>query len=178
MCCLIVKPRGVEMPDYDTLRCVALANPDGFGFVSETQYHRSMSFESLYAKLKQVPKSENCIIHMRYATHGSKKVANCHPFVQEGYFFAHNGVLPIESKNDKTDSEICFKEEIMPVVKAVGLSKASRFITNLTRGTSKFAIMHSGKVSMYGHFEKMDGVYYSNLRFRYLAGYYRFSNIS
>ena len=35
---------------------------------------------------------------------------------------------------------------------------------NSVIGSSRFAFMHNGKVSLYGSYQKLNGVYYSNMR--------------
>lgn len=47
-------------------------------------------------------------MHFRFATHGSVRNRNCHPFRDGDLFFAHNGVLPYPSVGDRTDSEFAF----------------------------------------------------------------------
>ena len=152
------------MPSKRLLKAMYAKNPDGMGFVSESDYFRTMDFEEFYKRLKNVPDEENCIIHFRWATHGSIKVSNCHPFHENGVYFAHNGILSIPSVNDKTDSEICFRNKIMPMIEVFGLDECEEYIDRL-RESSRFAIMKDGEIHMYGCYQEMDGIYYSNLLF-------------
>jgi len=157
------------MPDDDTLRKCFLANPDGMGFKSETKECKTMSFREFKKELKNVGRDEACMIHFRLATHGSVAPKNCHPFTDDntGISFAHNGVLPIPSKNDMTDSEICFRTMLMPVINKYGLD--SKQLDNAVWdviGSSKFAFMKDGKIKSYGDFKRINGVYYSNLRWQ------------
>lgn len=166
MCCIIIVPRNQEVPSEGVLRQVYDHNKDGMGFVSETNYFRTFDFEEFLYELRQVPTSENIIIHFRWATHGSVKLSNCHPFVgyAQGreYFFAHNGVLPISSKNDKTDSEICFRERILPVIRRLGFENARKYIDQYRAG-SRFAIMMpNGDIETFGDYQNFQGCLYSN----------------
>lgn len=166
MCCIIIVPRNQNIPSEDTLRQVYSHNGDGMGFVSETNYFRTFNFEDFMYELEKVPIGENIIIHFRWATHGSVKLSNCHPFVGyaqgDEYFFAHNGVLPISSKNDMTDSEICFREKILPAIRRLGYENAKKYIEKW-RGGSRFAIMKpDGDIETFGSFQYFNGCLFSN----------------
>ncbi len=168
MCCIIIVPRHTEIPSETVLKQVYAHNRDGMGFVSETNYFRTFDFNEFVDELQKVPTSENIIIHFRWATHGSVKIANCHPFVGyasgKEYFFAHNGVLPIPSKNDKTDSEICFRERILPAIRRLGFEGAKKYIDHERNG-SRFAIMRSdGEVELFGNYQYLQGCLFSNFR--------------
>ncbi len=124
-----------------------------------------MNYQKFLDHLSMVGVEEECIIHMRLATHGSKCRKNCHPFVENGVYFAHNGVLPIQSVNDMTDSEIFFRRKVYPLVMKYGYeSKVTESMMMASAGSSKFAMMYKGKVKLYGDYTKLNGVYYSNLR--------------
>lgn len=165
MCCIIYKPKGVQMPTLDTLNKVQRINHHGYGFVSSKHRYKTMDYQKFLAHLSKVGIEEECIIHMRWATHGSKYRKNCHPFVENGVYFAHNGVLPIQSVNDMTDSEIFFRSQVYPLVMKYGYeSKVTESMMMAAAGSSKFAMMYKGKVKLYGDYTKLNGVYYSNLR--------------
>lgn len=168
MCVICVKPKGVKMPSYDMLLAMAQANPDGCGFVSTRHSCKSLDFDEFYEHLRHVRKDENCIIHFRWATHGSVKLTNCHPFHSNGVYFAHNGILRINPIGDMTDSETAFKTRIMPKVEQYGLNslEVKREIESIIGG-SKFAIMHQNTLNLYGDFKALDGCYYSNFNFLY-----------
>lgn len=176
MCVLCYKPNGVKMPSKEILKACFKANPDGCGLVTDNGlYFRSLSFNDFYKVAKQIPKDAKCIFHFRWATHGSVKESNCHPFVKDGVFFAHNGVLgQIPTYGDKTDSEICFTDYLRPAISMGGGSIKHNhyfdYVCNELKGFSKFAFMQDGKVRLFGKFEKVKGVYYSNLRW---LNYYR-----
>lgn len=169
MCVLVVKPQGAKMPDYKTLVKMKNANPDGFGYASKSTNFKTMDFTKFMYLLGKVDEKEACIIHFRLATHGSIKKSNCHPFYDKDTdtYFAHNGILPFSSKNDKTDSEICFRERLVPVIKKYGFnSNAVKECVESVIGGSKFALMKGNKIRMFGHFTEIDGVLYSNTRWQ------------
>lgn len=185
MCVICYVPAGVKLPPYRIIKAMRQANPHGMGFCTPSRYDRGVNnFESFYKKLKRRNINEPCIMHFRLATHGSIKTSNCHPFrdAKLGLYFAHNGVLPIEAVNDKTDSETAFRKRFLPIIRKYGLdSKELDDSVKDILGCSKFIFMQcsertirEGKggtiekninVKMYGNFEEYDGCYYSNLRF-------------
>lgn len=169
MCCIMIKPAGEKMPSKVILEMMASHNKDGFGFVTSSgKACKTMSYTIFMRELSKVKKSEECMVHMRWATHGSKSVHNCHPFYDKdtGIWFAHNGVLPIDSKNDMTDSEICFRESLIPAAKSFGYgSETFNSIVEKVRHGSRFAFMKNGKVETYGSWQEFEGCLYSNLNF-------------
>lgn len=166
MCVIIYKPAGVSLPSYNILKAAYNHNSDGCGFVSTKRSYKSLDFEKFLDNLELVNDEEECIIHFRWATHGSVKRANCHPFCKNSVFFAHNGILSIEPYKDMTDSETAFRAHIYPIIHRFGYdSKQVDEAVSEIIGGSRFALMHKGKVKLYGSFKKLGGCYYSNLRF-------------
>ena len=165
MCCIIYKPKGVQMPSLDILAKIARINHDGYGFVSTRHHFKSMSCDRFIDHLAKVEISEDCIIHMRFATHGSKCRANCHPFEENGIYFAHNGILNILPIKDMTDSETAFKTILYPYIEAYGIDSIEVYdVISKMIGGSKFAFICDQQVRLFGRYEILDGVYYSNLR--------------
>lgn len=154
------------MPTIDILNRARRFNPHGFGFVSTKHRYKTMDFEVFLSRLNKVGKDEDCVIHFRYATHGSVCRRNCHPFVENGVYFAHNGIIDIRTKDDMTDSETAFKSRIYPNIEKYGFDSVvvDRIIQSMIGG-SRFAFMYKGRVKLYGDYKLMNGVYYSNLRF-------------
>lgn len=165
MCVIIVCPKGVDRPSNRILNSARKVNSHGFGFVSDTSYYRSMDFDRFIEELDKVDKNENLIIHMRYATHGSIKKGNCHPFSYKGLYFAHNGVLPIETRKDMTDSEVAFRDYLYPVFNRFGYnSDEFDSVCREVASSSRFAFIYKGEIKLVGSFYNIDGVYYSNIR--------------
>lgn len=168
MCVIIYKPQGVKMPNDYILELAAISNRDGFGYVSTSNSGKYLNFDTFYNDISQIDTDENILMHFRYATHGSICVYNCHPFCNSNkdIYFMHNGVLPVMPMYDKTDSEIVFVNKFLPIIAKYGYNskQLDKAVKNII-GTSKFAFMHNNDVKLYGNYEMIDGVYFSNLRF-------------
>lgn len=165
MCVIIIVPRGTELPSTEELHMAFNRNHDGCGFVSESDHFKTMHFGSFIRRLRRRNINENVIIHFRLATHGSIGLKNCHPFYKGGYWFAHNGILPITSINDRTDSQICFEKYIYPCIQQYGW-ESPQLTAEMARWTaegSKFAMMHNGEIKTSGKFIEYNGCLYSNL---------------
>lgn len=167
MCVIIIKKSGQPMPPYEMLNAAHHANPHGCGFVSDCHFFKSLSFEEFYAKLQRVNIEETCIMHFRFATHGSVCRQNCHPFLNGDLAFAHNGILSVRPFGDATDSETAFWQYIVPAFEKYGYDSPhfSRIINKII-GYSKFALLYHGKLRTYGNFLRYNGYLCSNLRFR------------
>lgn len=165
MCVIIIKPACAEMPPKHELETAYRLNPDGCGFVSESKFFKGLSFENFYSHLRRVPEGEGCIIHLRYATHGSIRRANCHPFRSGDVYFAHNGVLGIRPEGDRTDSETAFRNILMPIIESYGLeSGQTKRAVDAIIGGSRFAFMRGRDIVTFGDFTEHEGRYYSNTR--------------
>lgn len=176
MCVICVKPAGRRLPEDHELRAMYEANPDGCGFATANRFFKSLDFEEFLTEIHKVNISEPCIIHFRWATHGSVNVKNCHPFYDQesNTYFAHNGILGIRPVGDMTDSETAFRTALAPCIRDYGISSRV-FKTEVGRiiGYSKFAFIQDGRVYTFGHFERLDGLLYSNLRwFGMVSGWY------
>lgn len=103
MCMLTYLPPDV-LPDLDALANGAEFNDDGHGFAIVTPgrilVRHGMDSEGLLARFAR-DRAEHpdgpALFHSRFATHGTRSRANCHPF-RVGHdartVLAHNGVLP------------------------------------------------------------------------------------
>jgi predicted glutamine amidotransferase len=167
MCLIIVKPSGVEMPGKNILQCAATFNPHGFGFCTAKRRYRSLNRTLFLNEVSKVTTDEAAILHFRLATTGSIKVANCHPFRCKDVYFAHNGVLHVETQKDMTDSETFFRQNIMAVINEYGYGSLALSLCMKDvayQENSRFALMCKGDILMYGSFENYKGCYYSNTR--------------
>lgn len=180
MCCILYIPAGVETPSSEHLKQVYLFNRHGCGFAdSDGNHFKSLSFSHFVKRLQKRNINAACIIHFRLATHGSVCLENCHPFYDEAHdiWFAHNGVLDIESHDNMTDSEIFFRERFIPELEYrendyddVNLWR----YTELYRGASRFIFMRGKEVKLLGKWQEIDGIYYSNLNWAYSAVHSRY----
>ena len=171
MCILIVKPAGAQMPPKDIIHLCEKHNPDGFGYATRYETFKTMDRKEFERRLYSIPDDEPAIIHCRWATNGSIKESNCHPFFDKatGVAYAHNGVLSIPCGRDMTDSETAFRRFFVPAIKRYGLYSVQlqRVVERLI-GYSKFAFIDSdGGLKTFGRFTEFEGCYYSNLRFIY-----------
>ena len=169
MCIICVKPAGVQMPPMAILtRCAAL-NPHGFGFATKDRVFKTLDPKEFFSELKTIKKNETAILHFRYATHGSIKLENCHPFRDEktGVSFAHNGILNIVPYEDMTDSETAFRGRIVPIIRKHGFESTSFDSANYSIiGGSRFAyIDKNGEYRLFGSFILHKGCWYSNRNF-------------
>lgn len=169
MCIIIVKPVGAKMPQQAILDRCALLNPHGFGFATKDRIFKTLSYKEFKEELRTIGKNETAILHFRYATHGSIKVENCHPFKDEdtGVCFAHNGILNIEPYEDMTDSETAFRGLIVPKIKEHGLfsREVNEEVFNVIGGSRFAMIDKDGEFNIYGRFTMHKDCYYSNQNF-------------
>lgn len=170
MCVIIHKPAVAKLPAFDTLCRCARLNPHGFGFCTPNRVFKSLSFDDFLSAVYEEDESLPMLIHMRWATHGSIKKANCHPFIdpQNGLVFCHNGVLDVSPIGGRTDSETAFKWLLSPAFDRFGFGRDFTKAVELVRGCSRFAFMNGqGEVRLYGDFIRYEGCQYSNSRFLY-----------
>lgn len=170
MCVIIYKPVGKELPSLDILNRAHQINPHGCGLVSPSVFYKGLSYNSFKRYLKECCVDEPLLIHFRFATHGSIKKSNCHPFYDKETetYFMHNGIMGgIKPSKDKTDSECAFRWLLQPYVKRYGLdSKEVAETAEQIRGyCSKFAFMQGSDVRLFGEYFLYQDYYFSNLRF-------------
>lgn len=167
MCCILYIPSGEKTPPITILKTIHRANPHGIGFVdADGNSLKTLDLSVFLQAVKQRHTEAACIIHFRLATHGSISEKNCHPFhdPDTDIWFAHNGVLPIRSHDDMTDSEIFFREAFLPAVNVLGYDSPELWHrVEERRGSSRFIFMHGGDIKTLGIWHNHRGVYYSNL---------------
>lgn len=129
MCVLVVcKPN--YTPTKEELTQGACKNPHGFGFaiVADDKIisERSMSAKKSIARfleLREQYPDGFAMWHARYATHGVKNEANCHPFRvgdSDLTYLAHNGILDVDiAQGDKRSDTRVFAEDILPKIGGV-----------------------------------------------------------
>lgn len=109
MCLAIYKPATTK-PDKEAYRYGFESNDHGAGFAAVV--NGKLVVEKGFFKFKKFWKAfepyADCaaLVHFRFATHGKRDEANCHPFmVADDLTMIHNGVLPICTKSDKDKSD-------------------------------------------------------------------------
>ena len=182
MCLLVVcKPNAT--PKREELTQGACSNPHGYGFaivvgdkiITERSMSAKKSIKRFLELREQYPEGY-AMWHARYATHGVKNEANCHPFQVGGdplSYVAHNGVLDtfIESGDKRSDTRV-FAEDTLPKiggVSALNDENIYRMVESWATG-SKIAVLSVNPAAQYqlylineksGHWDD-NGVWWSN----------------
>ena len=157
------------LPDA-IVKAMFAANSDGCGIVTPSFSYKGLSLNTLLKKLHERDINEPCLMHFRWATHGSICRANCHPFrdSKSGCSFMHNGILNIVPVGNMTDSETAFLRYFVPEIRKHGLdSDELAYAVHQVIGSSKFAFLQGDTVRLFGEYLKWNGSWFSNLRFRY-----------
>lgn len=114
MCILHYIPSQVQ-PDFTALRNGGLNNPDGHGWaIASPEFDYILTGHSLYLNdaigdfmdARSTYMEGPALFHSRWATHGSVREENCHPFYVNGdkkTVLAHNGILPSDAHPEKGD---------------------------------------------------------------------------
>lgn len=127
MCLIIVAPEGADnLPETHLTQGMA-NNPDGWGYafphngklVIRRGIYRETFWNDWDANRKRMADAP-ILFHARWATHGGMGVSNCHPFRldQERHgqlCMAHNGILPIESDADRSDTRVLVEDVLNPL---------------------------------------------------------------
>lgn len=167
MCIIIFKPAGVEMPATGLLKKASVYNPHGCGIVSPSTFYKGLSFAAFMKAARRVDRDEPCLIHFRWATHGSVCAENCHPFYDEttGTYFMHNGILSVHPLGDMTDSEFVFRRDLAPACEdGLFTERLGKAVGRAIEG-SRFAFMQGDHVRLFGQWvEDQAGRKYSNGR--------------
>lgn len=183
MCVAIYKPENVQTPSLDTLKQCWDANPDGVGFALLTggdkyaiEIHKGYmtwkQFKAAFEKYRLADFTGNMLLHFRIATHGGISPGLTHPFsltkdvkllkhtnVRTNYALIHNGMLPIKPEGDISDTmEFC--RRLAPLCRDI--PSAFNLIEGMA-GNNKIAVMTRERVHLFGQWERVEGVYFSNL---------------
>ena len=172
MCIIIAKARKQQGPTWDSIMHATQRNPDGFALAyslgrgRKPRIIRSMKRADVLDVLKGIVncKAASWILHARIATHGSKRLENCHCWqdADTGLIFAHNGILSVHPEGDMTDSETAFRRLLVPAMQAGG-GEAFEAAVSTIIGFSKFAVMdHTGEIYLYGSYLEEEEASYSN----------------
>lgn len=181
MCIIAAKYKGHDFPTIDEIKQCMKANSHGFSVAvnkeDKISVFRTMSEDEMLEHYRNNiltldPRTTAMIFHARIATHGTRKLSNCHCFAVPGLVFAHNGVIrDVRIKGDMTDSETFFRDYYIPAL-SVSREYADR-IAEAMIGSSKFAFLRTGgELTLMGHFEgatndnRRGTVYYSNGTYR------------
>lgn len=200
MCILSYLPPGIPA-DEKGLYNGGLNNPHGHGWaiVADNYQHiivgKSMSLNKAldsFAEARQQNMRGPAMFHSRWATHGSRTVANVHPFkVRRSPLtvVGHNGVLraavwPNEG-DDRSDSRIFADEVLMSQFKRLDRPTCQRALTDWIGPTNKLVILTVDprlQSSAYifnqsaGQWDTDTGVWHSNGDYKWYTarGYWRY----
>lgn len=172
MCILVLKKKGSRFPSINEIKNCVRANPDGFSMSwnadGRLHTYKTMDAEAFMKMYCDIVKSLDrkttaMMIHARIATHGSKRIGNCHCWsgkvLGAEMSFAHNGILRIPNRGDMTDSETFLRDYLEP---CKGICD---FLDTIERniGSSKFGFLNGdGAMIHFGHFIDERGVMFSN----------------
>jgi len=189
MCILVIKKAGAVMPSKETLRICYTNNPDGAGFMWLRQdgqmegYKGYFDFEEWYSAITacKFTKKDMVFFHTRIATHGGINQQNCHPFpistkdedLQALHFvssiaMAHNGVIHgLPEMKHLSDTQMFIKLILAdPAILNNLDSPGINYLINDHVEGSRVAVMKEGKLYLYGKFEDVNGVLYSNSSYK------------
>lgn len=199
MCIIAIKPKGVEMPDKDTIYEMWASNNDGFGMMYpkngkvfiEKGY---MKYKAMRHRLDQLSNEIDTtktpiIFHFRIGTAGGNIPANTHPFPVSASIGAlqktrlhtdlavvHNGIIHgiTPRKKDISDTMEYILSQLAPLHRAVPRFYANKdiceMIYNAVQG--KLAFMNGkGDIYTIGDFIEDGGMLYSNHSYKTYRGY-------
>ena len=129
-------------------------------------------FKAAFEKYHLADFAGELLLHFRIATHGGISPGNTHPFsltgdvkllkhinVRTNYALIHNGILPIKPEGDISDTmEFC--RRLAPLYQ--NIPSAFNLIEGMA-GNNKIAVMTQERVHLFGQWECVKGVYFSNL---------------
>lgn len=186
MCIIVVKPKGINLPELNTLRNCFNNNPDGAGFAIQAEnsiiYSKgyqavSHLYDDLVTANKEYPDAA-MLIHFRIATSGGITAENCHPFPvtddisrlhalhgRTHLAIAHNGIIDIRSTATNSDTVEFIRNELAYLDKAVPEWYNDQNILKAlnNRIQSKLAVLPvHGQPVMIGTFIEDNGLYFSN----------------
>lgn len=174
MCLAIYKPSKV-LPDWEALEEGFRCNSHGAGFAvavdGAIQIHKGFfrfaEFEEAFREFAD----KQALVHFRLATHGTRGSDMCHPFlVTDELAMIHNGILPIDTSDDKEKSDTWHYVEyiLKPLAERdrdFYTDDAIKFLGEAAISGSKFAFLRAdGDWCIWndtdGHWR--DDVWYSN----------------
>ncbi|MEM1724557.1 MAG: hypothetical protein QXW71_02115 [Thermoplasmata archaeon] len=191
MCVIIYKPRGIELPNDETLQKCWDCNPDGAGIAwIEDGWvivrKGFMEFEELLKELKKRDWTDvDLVIHFRLMSKGLKKPELCHPFKVDhridqakklryrtkSWVLFHNGTLTGFGGDWKSDT-LDFANWLGRL-KKMGLSDNGIIeVVSKIGSLDRFVLMRPGIVKLIGRWHKKEDCWFSNLSWDRLKWYY------
>lgn len=198
MCVIAVKPKDVDLPQWDTIKSMWNTNKDGAGFmyVKDKAVHISkgfMEYDDLKRNLEQLIeevdiKATPLVLHFRITTHGGTSPENTHPFpltrnkkhlkaldLITNVGMAHNGIISsVPKEDDLSDTQIYMRDVLYPLSKLdKNFLKTYPTLINASIGASRLVFLDkNGEINTFGTFTEKDGVMYSNTNHERTYTYY------
>ena len=173
MCCIIHRPKGAKEITSYKLKEILRINSDGWGIA----YHKdntlkvvkSLKMNDAIDQIRELEKEDiEFLFHARYATHGDKDEANCHPFELSNGLLFHNGKIDVFCRNKKMSDTYYFSLKVNKYIKK---NKTLSWITNKFKkqiGPSRLAFMSdTGEITKFGEWHTVDECFYSKLNWKY-----------
>lgn len=201
MCIIMVKPKGVLLPDKNIFKNCFDNNPDGAGFMYtyKNQVFIKKGYnnvDDIYNDITNVLHKQDTTIvaHFRIGTHGDKKDAKAtHPFpissdyhdLQELNYVtnigvAHNGIITgyYDTKLPELSDTQLFIRDVLSKLIIVNSEFYTfpvilKMLGKLTNSKLTF-LDRFGNYYLVGDFVEKDGIYYSNTTYSY--SYYKYYN--
>lgn len=181
MCVIIVKPRGLDLPDKEILKKCWADNPHGAGFAFVRNIENKitvekgfMTFNSFYNDLMyhNIQKEDLAVIHFRHATHGFISPGQTHPFPISRYISAleqlqytedivvfHNGIIKNKFQISGFSDTMQYISDVLVNMQPIDFNK----IVVQTKG-NRLCIIKDGVAILTGEgWVEEDGYMFSNL---------------
>lgn len=193
MCIIAAKPRGINMPDMETIRRMWRGNPDGAGImysngdkvVIRKGFMKLSDFEAELEKIRKTVdlKKAGVVMHFRITTHGGTCPENCHPFpisqklsrlrqtsLSTSIGVAHNGIISITPRDKSTsDTMEYIASQLYPLSKICPSFYANEYamqmIQNAIQSRMVF-LLPNGMIYTTGDFIEDNGMLYSNTSYK------------
>jgi glutamine amidotransferase len=198
MCILSFIPGNVELDQYavDSLWNGGINNPDGHGWAIASPtgmlVGKSLRLDSAlsdYLDARELHPASPSLFHSRWATHGSIKTANCHPFYvgnSDKTVLAHNGVLPKAAHpaigDDRSDTAIMAGELLPKQWRRLDRPTVFNSLSQFCGRGNKLVILTVDpkyRKNAYivnesaGNWDKASGIWHSNYDYLYVVGSYK-----
>lgn len=117
MCLIIAAPSGQATPTDHLENAYNSGNDDGWGISywdgTKVLVLKGFDLKALTKAARSVVAKPH-VIHLRWATHGTKTYDNVHPFkIRKDLYMAHNGILPIRPDDKDTRSDTALLADML-----------------------------------------------------------------
>lgn len=179
--CLLVYMSEYTTASTERLVNASINNPDGFGWAIVDKHKivkgHGMNIDSVIDDFLTARQKYHgdALFHLRWATHGTTDVNNCHPFTignDNLSVLGHNGVLPVDVPKGESRSDTrIFAEDWLPEFGGVPALDDKQFfgeVSKFARG-SKLVVLTANPDTKYWSYivneqdgDWEDGVWWSN----------------